>query len=753
MLKKIFAWALVLAMVLTMMPMMDEHNHAQAHEHVPKLVVYTLYSGCESQAQVKIVCDNDQGCGNLMAVQSINKAIPALSHHGTMSGSSFFPTYKCNVCNNSVSSSKKICTHPATTTLTQLIKETEYGDIYLTGTGCDKCGVFVAGGTYTFSLGVPCAHTTEKYVAIDAATHKVVCAKCDEVITASAAHTPEKDDGDCTTDIKCKECKGIVTPGAAAHTPGEDDGDCTTAIKCTKCDKVATPGAAAHTPGEDDGDCTTDIKCTVCGKVATPGAATHTAGDNTDDCTQPVKCTVCGTVTTEAADAHNLVNGECTNCDYVCTHKSQSKINIKAATCKKAGSYDLKCDACGVITDHVDVVDANAHDWIVFGFGAGYCALCGAISTDDELFEDVLPEPEEPKYCKNNEHEWVEYSFGGWYCYKCEAIATDLNPLDPEKCNHADTYLETVKAATCKKPGVAKEICDICDEVQNENVVLPVDKDNGHSWIVFSFGGAVCELCFEITIDESKFEEPENPQDTCEHDWYQVTHNGYICAKCGKITTDENEVNPPVEEPEEPKKTCPENEHEWVAFSFGGWYCWKCDTYATDISPLEPEICNHADTYIDVTTPATCKTPGVGNKMCDICETMLQIGIEVPVDTENGHKWVQDTYCELCGETKPAKPEDNCDHDWIYFSFGGLICKHCMKIALVNCKADEHYTDNGKCAACGALKGDVIKDGNIDNRDVLKALQMKGGAPTWAADMNDDGTIDNRDVLAILRSK
>ena len=102
-------------------------------------------------------------------------------------------------------------------------------------------------------------------------------------------HTPDEDDGDCTTDILCTECGEVVVPGAENHTPAADDGDCTTDITCTVCGKVTTEGAEAHTPAEDDGDCTTDIACAVCGKVTTEGAESHSFGTN-----EPA-CIVCGT--------------------------------------------------------------------------------------------------------------------------------------------------------------------------------------------------------------------------------------------------------------------------------------------------------------------------------------------------------------------------------------------------------------------------------------------------------------------------
>ena len=131
----------------------------------------------------------------------------------------------------------------------------------------------------------------------------------------SHTHTPNDDDGDCTTDITCSECGEVVTSGAESHTPGADDGDCTTAITCSVCGKEITAGAENHTPGADDGDCTTAITCSVCGKEITAGAENHTPNADDGDCTTAITCSVCGKETT-SAKTHDFGdnNPTCANC-------------------------------------------------------------------------------------------------------------------------------------------------------------------------------------------------------------------------------------------------------------------------------------------------------------------------------------------------------------------------------------------------------------------------------------------------------
>ncbi len=121
-------------------------------------------------------------------------------------------------------------------------------------------------------------------------TTAVHCTICGEVTTeAKAAHTPETDDGDCTTDIKCSVCGKVTTKGNEAHTGGT--ATCKEKAECSVCGKEYGK-LAAHKPEADDGDCTTDIKCSVCSEVTTKGNATHTGGTAT--CTEKAKCEVCG---------------------------------------------------------------------------------------------------------------------------------------------------------------------------------------------------------------------------------------------------------------------------------------------------------------------------------------------------------------------------------------------------------------------------------------------------------------------------
>ena len=182
-------------------------------------------------------------------------------------------------------------------------------------------------------------------------TTPIKCSVC-QTVTAEAKenHTPEADDGDCTTAVKCSVCQKVTTEAKENHTPEADDGDCTTAIKCSVCQKVTTEAKENHTPEADDGDCATEVKCSVCQKVTTEAQENHTPEADDGDCTTPIKCSVCHKVTTEAKENHTpeADDGDCTTA-VKCT--VCQKVTTAATDGHKGGTATCedkaKCSVCG----------------------------------------------------------------------------------------------------------------------------------------------------------------------------------------------------------------------------------------------------------------------------------------------------------------------------------------------------------------------------------------------------------------------
>ena len=80
----------------------------------------------------------------------------------------------------------------------------------------------------------------------------------------------------------------------------------------TTCNLCSEERSITHTPNDDDGDCTTEITCSICKATTTPARQSHTGGTAT--CTEKAVCTVCGTAY-GTVDANNHVDE---NTDHIC---------------------------------------------------------------------------------------------------------------------------------------------------------------------------------------------------------------------------------------------------------------------------------------------------------------------------------------------------------------------------------------------------------------------------------------------------
>ncbi|MGN0554581.1 MAG: GLUG motif-containing protein, partial [Candidatus Fimenecus sp.] len=92
-------------------------------------------------------------------------------------------------------------------------------------------------------------------------------------------HTPEKDDGDCTTPVYCTICGEIATPAMSHDFSGEWKHDDT--YHWHECQNAGCTVKDEKKPheSEDDGDCTTPVVCTVCGEILTPAMSHDFSGE------------------------------------------------------------------------------------------------------------------------------------------------------------------------------------------------------------------------------------------------------------------------------------------------------------------------------------------------------------------------------------------------------------------------------------------------------------------------------------------
>ncbi len=275
---------------------------------------------------------------------------------------------------------------------------------------------------------------TKKATCMESGSQERVCAKCGVKETSSIAtaeHTPNADDGDCTTAVTCSLCGTVTTPASdghtggkatcmskaacevcgkkygsfTSHTPGEDDGDCTTAVNCSVCGVLTSPASAGHKggtanctnraqcevcgteygslathiPSEDDGDCTTPINCSVCGIMMTPGNAAHTGG--TSDCTNRAECSVCGkeygafaTHTPYADDGDCTTAVNCSLCGVVVTPANATHTGGTANCLNRA-----QCSVCG--TEYGELATHTPHADDGDCTTALGCSVCGVVIT------------------------------------------------------------------------------------------------------------------------------------------------------------------------------------------------------------------------------------------------------------------------------------------------------------------------------------------------------------------------------------
>jgi hypothetical protein len=156
--------------------------------------------------------------------------------------------------------------------------------ICLAGCAIDLGGLGGGGGTGggadSDGSGSTCTHSWQDATC----TSPKTCSLCKETVGSANGHTPEADDGDCTTAAKCADCGKIITAAKPTHAGGT--ATCTELAECSTCGKSYGEYALhsgeviwikrlnthykAHSccferVGEDEGHTKVGGVCTVCG--------------------------------------------------------------------------------------------------------------------------------------------------------------------------------------------------------------------------------------------------------------------------------------------------------------------------------------------------------------------------------------------------------------------------------------------------------------------------------------------------------
>ncbi len=157
--------------------------------------------------------------------------------------------------------------------------------------------------TFTFDVTDGAAHTNVTLSSNGNGTHNKVCSACEKVIESNITCSGTTTD-DCDKGYKCS-CSGYF--GTKEHDfSGEYLSDSEGHWhECADCG--ATDTKTAHTPENDDGNCLTEVRCSICNAVTTHANETHTGGTAT--CQAKANCSVCGTEYGELApDGHTSID-------------------------------------------------------------------------------------------------------------------------------------------------------------------------------------------------------------------------------------------------------------------------------------------------------------------------------------------------------------------------------------------------------------------------------------------------------------
>lgn len=310
-----------------------------------------------------------------------------------------------------------------------------------------------------------------------------------------AKHTPREDDGNCATSIACSSCGSVIvnakqhnfatewtTDGTShwkecqndgcvvkgelgAHTPNADDGDCTTAVTCSACGTLTTAAKAHQYKTEWSSDGASHWRdCQNAGCTGKGDLSAHTLNADDGDCTTADACSVCGAVIT-AAKAHDFSTEWTTDGVshwHACKNAGCAVVSDKASHSGGAANCHAKaiCSTCDVEYGSVDALrhdgeteikNAASATHTAPGYtGDTYCKGCGEkleAGEETPVIDHVYGE-----WQKNNAdtHERI--------C-DCGAVEQQAHQWDGGKIT-AEPSIET--------QGVKTYICTVCGETETE---------------------------------------------------------------------------------------------------------------------------------------------------------------------------------------------------------------------------------------------------------------------------------------------
>lgn len=232
----------------------------------------------------------------------------------------------------------------------------------------------------------------------------------------------------------------------SGHTPQEDDGNCTTAVNCSVCGIELIAAESGHSfpdewtsnrPGTMHSRCCENEGCNIT-------QSRNCTGDGNASCTTLERCTVCG------GELGSYIAH-----DYTAEIPDEQYL-MTAATCTESAVYFKSCSVCGVASGSETFVygDPTGHsygEWTPNGDGT-HTRICENDATHIE--SDDCFDGDNDHCCDACGNAVSTHSGGTATCSeraKCELCGERYGELNPN--NHADLKRVSEKAATTEADG------------------------------------------------------------------------------------------------------------------------------------------------------------------------------------------------------------------------------------------------------------------------------------------------------------
>ena len=337
------------------------------------------------------------------------------------------------------------------------------------------------------------------------------------------------------------------------------------------------------------------------------------------------------------------------------------------------------------------------------GYGTKFCAEATVDVTDDTAGFKVYVDGEELTVTLSEDGKKATFVYGEKGVHTVTVIDKNGNKTIKTfeiKGNH--TYRNYITAATCDNAGSTYDLCTVCGVKANETVIPAL----GHSYTA-NF------------VDKAA---------DCINDGYRT----YICDNnCGtKLILKPTDDAATVAKAKKWDETAGEN-GEWVDLEVADLEDLKA-TGAHTYAKVKDE--NGEDTTEDawvVDKAATCTVAGSKHRDCTVCGIIGRETAEIPVDTENGHKFYREKVtteptcttkgektktCRYCGEVVHVADIDALGHT--AGEYRVILEPTCTA------KGSKILT----CAVCNVDIGEPVKDkeGEFDGKAVeIPALGHK----------------------------